>query len=217
MSFPKSRIHPVTNTNSDDYQQVMAIYKSSFPANERQPESTVKQRVDKGDSILYALVNEEKEVVAFAMFWDFRNSEFVLLDYFAVKKKFRNKGYGSYLLKNVFKLFIKKQKTVVAEIEHPKFGRNRKDRMKRLDFYLRNGCYILENVRYILPALDGKHKTEMLLLVSADDENQKFSRKSIKELLTRLYTEVYRKDRKNADLTMLLKLIPRVVHQTSTL
>lgn len=53
--------------------------------------------------------------------------------YFAIDEKFRNKGYGSKVLKDL----IKKYKTIILSIERPK--KELKNSQKRKEFYLRNG------------------------------------------------------------------------------
>jgi GNAT superfamily N-acetyltransferase len=209
-------IEQIRDTRSEVYREVMDVYINSFPSNERQSLDTIEQRVIKGKTTLFVLF-EEKIVVGFAMLLNLAKSQFVLLDYFAIKSEFRSKGWGSRLLSNISNYAHSNGKTVVLEIEHPAFGDNKDDRHSRLKFYLQNRCYILENVRYILPSLDGSEKTEMLLMVMSPDCSRIYTNGEIRELITMLYSEVYDKDMSDTDLQLMLHLLPQKINLNTSI
>ena len=78
----------LSNLKDNEFIEAINIYLDSFPANERQPVSLIKDRIENGQSKLH-LGYKNKKIVCIALLWHFRDSDFVLLDYLAVDKKYR--------------------------------------------------------------------------------------------------------------------------------
>ncbi len=61
--------------------------------------------------------------------------------YIAVNDKIQSKGYGSQLLKNIFDTYKEKSVTLFIETMDNKDADNYEQRLKRLEFYERNGFF----------------------------------------------------------------------------
>jgi hypothetical protein len=197
----------LTDTNNIDFFDSIEIYKESFPSNERQPLKLIKERVEKGLSELHVgyLGNE---IVCIAFLWYFNDSEYVLLDYMAVIRKYRNNYIGGNFFKFLTQKAINEKKYLIFEVEDFQYGNNIEQRKQRINFYIKNGAYILQDIPYLLPSLDNTQPTEMLLMISPNYLNNQISKTKIQNLITRLYLELYNKSEKDILLNSILKKIP---------
>lgn len=195
--------------------EAMAIYNEAFPSSERQSIITVVERVKSGQSKLFVGVVKER-VVAMALLWNFKNSPFVLLDYLAIKNNCRGLEFGTQFFQFLVQMTIKNKQFLLLEAEYFQFGSNKEQRKKRIQFYLRNGAYLLSNVTYILPSLDGTASTEMVLMIAPKPPREIVEKESIKNLIQRLYLEIYEKEPNDSVLISLLDKIPEQIELTNT-
>ena len=194
------------------FSDAMAIYQKAFPSNERQPMDVIERRVKAGNAQLY-LGYLADTVVSLAMLWNLNGTEFILLDYLAVKEDQGNRHVGSTMFHFLSSLAKDANKHLLLEVEHPSFGLNRIERARRLAFYLKNGASILKDTPYLLPALDGSCPTEMLLLIAPASANCLFERSHIVALIAQVYRELYQKAE---DDELLLSFIGRVPERVTT-
>ena len=203
----KLHIQQIVDTNDSHFLNAMRIYMDSFPDNERQPLPIIKTRIETGKSMLYVgLINEE--VVCMALLWNFVDLHFVLLDYMAVMEKYRNNKFGAALFQFLSHSINSHNKYMVIEVENYLFGHNREQRKRRINFYVRNGAYLLNDTPYMLPSLDGTTPTEMLLMISPKYKKDYISNLELKNLITRLFIELYGKLENDFLLTSILGKIP---------
>lgn len=202
-------IHFTQQKNTEDnlYDQAIEIYIDSFPPNERQCLDVIKHRINQGTSELYIGLLRD-EVVSIGLLWDFKGSEFVLLDYMAVKKKYRNMGIGSLFVQFAKHIVHERNKTIFLESEHPGFGENKDERKKRILFYIRNGLLVLDKFIYMLPPLDNKTPTQMILMISSGTSENMLSHQSVHNLILNLYNELYGRNAEDALLNSFIHLLP---------
>ncbi|MDP3359308.1 MAG: GNAT family N-acetyltransferase [Lutibacter sp.] len=207
MSLIFKQIH---STKDIDYQDTMLIYQEAFPPSEQQPLSKISERIAAGKSQLFVGIIDE-EVICMALLWDFKKTDFTLLDYMAVSEKHRNNHYGSKLFNFLVDKVKSNQKFLLLEAENYFFGDNREQRKKRINFYLKNGAYLLDNVPYVLPSLDKSLPLEALLLIAPKYKSPHVKKSEIENLIKRLYLEIYEKSESYALLISVLKKIPNKI------
>ena len=100
---------------------------------------------------------------------------------------------------------------MVIEVENHLFGVNKDLRKKRINFYIKNGAYVLNEVPYILPSLDDTETTEMLLMISPKYEKDMIEFDKIEPLIKRLYLDLYGKTENNNLLISILKNTPNQI------
>ena len=205
----------IQDCNSSRFQEAMAIYNEAFPSSERQSMVTVIERVKSGQSQLFVGIVKE-QVDAMALLWGFKKSPFVLLDYLAIKNNYRGLEFGTQFFQFLVQMTIKNKQFLLLEAEHFQFGSNKEQRKKRIQFYIRNGAYLLSNVTYILPSLDGTASTEMVLMIAPKPPREIVEKESIKNLIQRLYLEIYEKEPNDSVLISLLDKIPEQIILTNT-
>ncbi|OYU67839.1 MAG: hypothetical protein CFE22_02155 [Cytophagaceae bacterium BCCC1] len=170
--------------------EVFKIYQNSFPANERQTLETLKIRLKEKKEVLFA-AKINNEMVGIGFLFDLLGSDFLLLDYLAVKQNHRGKQIGEALFSYLKNYAVRLKKHLLMEVDDPEFGDDKTQRLKRIAFYQKNGAFWLKDIKYILPALDGTNPTEQILMLVPQNSKSKFSGEEIKDLVKRLYAEPY--------------------------
>lgn len=186
----------VKDTNTTQFSQATDIYTQAIPAAERQTIDTLKERINNGKEKLY-IGEKDGEVTMMALLYPLEDTQFVLLDYMAVKEEYRKRGVGSEFLKNIYEITGLKNKLFLVEVEDPKTGteQEQQTRQRRVYFYRKNGAKILKHVRYILPPLQGNTPADMILLVISQNNRLVWlAGDAIKEAIVQIYAELYGRD-----------------------
>jgi len=91
------------------------------------------------------------------------------------------------------------------------FGNNVEQRKKRINFYIRNGAYLLKDTPYVLPSLDNTLPTEMSLMIAPKYKKDRLENKEIEIIFKLLYFELYEKTENDTQLHYIIKSIPSKV------
>lgn len=140
-----------------------------FAKGEIKPLARILELCGQGKYFCYGLYDEE-ELAGYCFLVVSEERDAVLLDYFAISKELRGKGYGSICLA-LLKEEIERQKfgTLILEVENPRFGKDEEEkalRRRRIGFYIRNGMTLthlrifLYDVEYLVMT---EKKQEMFL------------------------------------------------------
>ena len=112
------------------------LYHTAFPRSEKKPFKLIRKAQKLGYGQNFAILSDEGRLIGLAFL--LCNDEITLLDYFAIVKSVRGRGYGSQALEILKKRFS--NAPLVLEIEDPEVPcKNREERLKRADFYHRCG------------------------------------------------------------------------------
>jgi len=202
--------HQIVNTEEDYFLQAIQIYEEAFPANEKQSLDLIKNRIlERKSKLVVGIINSE--VVCMSLLWEFDSLDFVLLDYMAVSKNHRNNNLGTQLFQYLSNIIRGINKYMIIEVENHLFGNNSIERKRRINFYIQNGAYVLDNVNYILPSLDGTSPTEMLLMISPKYKSNYINSELVKDLISRLYIELYKRNENDLVLIKILKQLPNKI------
>lgn len=202
--------HQIVNTEEDYFLQAIQIYEEAFPANEKQSLDLIKNRIiERKSKLVVGIINSE--VVCMSLLWEFDSLDFVLLDYMAVSKNHRNNNLGTQLFQYLSNIIRGINKYMIIEVENHLFGNNSIERKRRINFYIQNGAYVLDNVNYILPSLDGTSPTEMLLMISPKYKSNYIDSELVKNLISRLYIELYKRNENDLVLIKMLKQLPNKI------
>ena len=165
-----------------DFSQIEMLYqkylKKDFSPDERKPLYIMKNSWNKNEYECYGLF-DGKKTAGYAFF--VRTGGDCLLDYFAIAEDRRGEGLGSLFLRQLAEC-MQGISCVVCEVENPEASGNeedRKQRERRLRFYLRNG--------FRESAL-----TSVLFGVNYRILEFPTDREHTLEELRRIYTELYR-------------------------
>jgi ribosomal protein S18 acetylase RimI-like enzyme len=145
-----------------------ALYTSSFPASERADFDALIASVARGERLLFiATINDD--LVGFAMLFPLRDTDTVLLEYFAVASRQRNRGIGGEILQRVVARLrdARAETGIILEVESDAEGDPAERALcaRRIAFYERNGARVIETTRdYRVPNLAGAGTLAMKLM-----------------------------------------------------
>ena len=182
----------IVDSTEPGFVQCLQIYHEAFPTYERQPDEVITRRVNDGYCILLAGTAGSK-IVCMCILWEFHETEYIFLDYFAVAQSARGYQVGTRFLHFIKKKFLGEGKFLIMEVEHPGYGLNQEDRNRRIKFYQNNCGVILENVQYFLPPLGGSATPIEMKLMILPDPGIMPGEEKIQALITMIYNNVYLK------------------------
>ena len=180
----------IPNSDNLEFAECMNIYHEAFPTYERQSDEIIIRRVSEGSCMLLA-GRAEGKIVCMSILWDFLETNYLFLDYFAVANSVKGQKVGTRFLRFIINEFLTTGKFLVMEVEHPDYGINKEDRKRRIKFYQNNGGVILENVKYFLPPLGGSVTPLEMQLMILPDLGRKPGEEEIRELIKIIYKKVY--------------------------
>ena len=197
-------------------EEVFKIYETSFPANERQTLETLKIRLKEDKEVLFA-AKINNEIVGIGFLFDLLGSDFLLLDYLAVKENHRGKQIGEWLFEFLKQYSLSRNKHLLMEVDDPDFGEDKLSKIKRIAFYEKNGAFWLKDVKYILPTLNGTNTTEQILMIAPYNSKNEFSGAEIKAFVELLYSELYGINSEDENLAKIIKSVSKKVDTLSFL
>lgn len=192
------KISEIKDVNHRNFKEAIMIYTKSFPPNERHSIDIIEKRVK--ENLYQMFIGRLKDkVVLMALLYPLKNTDFVLFDYIAVEKNYRSKGIGTKFIKYFLNILRKKnvKKYLIVEVENPKYGNNKEQRKRRIEFYKRLGAKEMKNVRYMLPPLSGNSPTEMILMILPEYNDGVMQGRLVKTIVIQIYKELY--DRNDND------------------
>ena len=122
--------------NKENLSRIKKLYRAAFPRIERKPFRMILRQCEKGEAELYAIESNDGMFLGLAV--TVKQSDIVMLDYFAIHPKARGKGVGSRALKMLRSKYADRRFILEIEsVDEP--CKNPEIRKKRREFYLRNG------------------------------------------------------------------------------
>ncbi len=109
----------ICTAGSLDKTFILDLYQSAFPQEERKPFSLIERKAVMGEMEIL-LITEGKKRIGFAIMA--YGDRIVLMDYFAISRKWRGQGYGSAALERIQGLYGDRQ--LFLEVEKPVRAKN---------------------------------------------------------------------------------------------
>lgn len=187
-----------------DWEIVESIYIEAFPENERQTCETIKQRLENNVLKLF-VVKYEHTILGFALAWEILSLKTYYIEYFAISKEYRNNGIGEFILKS-FKEYIGDEKLIV-EIEDPAIDKTDTNKIRRFEFYKRNGFILVPTLNYEMPSLEDENESIPMFLLCYSKNKVALTKEFQEEFVQFLYLTVYQKHKNNIYLQNILKSI----------
>jgi len=138
-------------TSAKEWKNLYRLYKTAFPPSERKPFFILLTTWRKGKSdiwyaeeILSLRGGTRRRFLGFATTLNGENA--VLLDYLAVRKDARGRGIGSLFVRSLLEKYQGKGFFVEIESVYESCAANPIERMKRRNFYIKNGLSALHVV-----------------------------------------------------------------------
>ena len=207
---PLVKFCDVKDVASEEFKEAMRIYIDTFPENVRRPISSIETAV-KGDKSRLIIGRINDNIVSMALLCPLQGTSFVLGDYLAIKEEYRSKGIGEHFIKNIFSIIDDIQfEYLLGEVESPYLEED-KSKVRRVNFFKRLGMKELKDVRYILPPFQGTSPTEMILMVFSKTEESRLLGSELRNIIIRIFSEIYDRDEEDEILALNLKGIPDLI------
>lgn len=140
----------------------------------------------KNYKMLLALDRTINEVVGYAFIYELKQFDASWLDYIAIIKKFRNRGYGTILFEKI--THYGGGLGVFIEVEIPEEGYNMENQLRRIKFYERLGAKNL-SISYLFPTNNGGFP--MYLYFKPSSNIRKIPKKLIQEVITDVFENIH--------------------------
>lgn len=152
----------VISKKLSDYKRIKNLYKSAFPAKERFP-SFVLQIMIVFQVIEALAFYDEERLCGFSYL--IVQDETIFITYLAVDDEMRGKGYGSEILSCIKSRYP--DQTIILDVEElDEQAENSEQRIRRVDFYKKNGFYqtaqyvTMRGIRYEIMSTDAAFTKE---------------------------------------------------------
>ena len=115
--------------------RIKRLYKRAFPITEKKPFSVILRMHKLGKTDIWYFEHKGKFI---GLATTINGPREVLIDYFAVEKKYRGRGYGTAMLKTLINLYSPLGVFLEIEIPYPN-GERYREKAARKNFYLNAG------------------------------------------------------------------------------
>ncbi|HIH59900.1 MAG TPA: GNAT family N-acetyltransferase, partial [Ferroplasma sp.] len=110
----------------NEFNDAIKIYEEAFPEGEKRPIEDIKRNIEENHEKMFIAMDNGVPVI-FSMIWPVRDSDFLFLDYIAVRKDYRGRGIGSLFLQRIFDISENNDfNHMIFEVENPEEGDNKK-------------------------------------------------------------------------------------------
>lgn len=153
-------------TSADDFRakEIYNSYISSFPEDERRSESQFNCLFTNGKVKVFSVLND-LQYIGYLIVWEL--TEFVFIEHFEIFSEFRSQKFGTDVIKDLFRDYSK----IILEAEPETLD---KDAKRRIEFYRRNGFFVIDE-NYIQPPYE-KEKNPINLWLLANYQPEKLDR-----------------------------------------
>lgn len=118
-----------------DWLRIRRLYQTAFPRSERKPFSIIRRMHREGRSIVWYAAAPDGRFVGMAA--TIEGEQTTLLDYFAITERLRGHGFGTAFLQELMHRY--EGRGLFMEIEAPDRDDPTGEKLRRKQFYLRNG------------------------------------------------------------------------------
>jgi hypothetical protein len=192
--------------------KLIEIYRASIEPSEQKPPALLREMVGDTRYSFYVLEDLD-DVIGFAIVFTPADREFWLLEYIAIEATRRDAGIGFELFMRVAKVMSTETSGAygVMEVDQAVGDANvAAQARRRLGFYARCGCKMLQGLTYILPIVGDLPPPVMhILLWGAADSA--VSKETLTRWLRIIYAEVYSQSRADIRIDQMTSELPEEV------
>ncbi len=182
--------HTVDDIRGRRFEQLYQIYAQSLPKREQKKRSEIEALVSRPDYAVLA-IEEQEQVSGFAIVQVSPTQPIALLEYMATDPSRRSSGVGAHVFREVVTLAQSRTIIVEADSEREQDAADLPVRMRRKNFYRRQGCRQLRDLSYIFPLPGEGDPPLMDLLVFRQDMPASIAKRDVQQWLKAVYVEVY--------------------------
>lgn len=206
--------HRILSTNDKNFENLWDIYSESIPPSEAKSFEDLERLIARDDYSVFVF-EWERKIVAFTMMFKPVRANFALLVYLAVANGARCSGIGSAAFHTTLSdTFLPHRcEAVIIEVDSPSENAaiDLALRLRRLNFYLRNGCRKIENLDYLFPLQCAAPAPKMELLIYPRKPSESITKDELRLWLTTIFIEVYGCDCDDERIDLMMKSQPEMI------
>jgi len=169
----------------------------------------IEKKIDSGNAVII-LGKQNILPVFMALLWKLEGSNFYVNEIISIIPSVKHLPFGKIYLEVLKASEYIKNNHILFEVEDPDFG-NKEERQKKLDFYFTHGLSLVNDVKTIVPSPNGEEHTNTLLCILSNSRFLKISQKEIKDLITKLYADLYQQEPEGYLLKSILENVPEEI------
>ncbi len=199
----------ITDRESVEYLEAVEVYKAGTPEGLQIKSEEIEKKIDSGNAVII-LGKQNILPVFMALLWKLEGSNFYVNEIISIIPSVKHLPFGKIYLEVLKASEYIKNNHILFEVEDPDFG-NKEERQKKLDFYFTHGLSLVNDVKTIVPSPNGEEHTNTLLCILSNSRFLKISQKEIKDLITKLYADLYQQEPEGYLLKSILENVPEEI------
>ena len=199
----------ITDRESVEYLEAVEVYKAGTPEGLQIKSEEIEKKIDSGNAVII-LGKQNILPVFMALLWKLEGSNFYVNEIISIIPSVKHLPFGKIYLEVLKASEYIKNNHILFEVEDPDFG-NKEERQKKLDFYFTHGLSLVNDVKTIVPSPNGEEHTNTLLCILSNSRFLKISQKEMKDLITKLYADLYQQEPEGYLLKSILENVPEEI------
>ena len=199
----------ITDRESVEYLEAVEVYKAGTPEGLQIKSEEIEKKIDSGNAVII-LGKQNILPVFMALLWKLEGSNYYVNEIISIIPSVKHLPFGKIYLEVLKASEYIKNNHILFEVEDPDFG-NKEERQKKLDFYFTHGLSLVNDVKTIVPSPNGEEHTNTLLCILSNSRFLKISQKEIKDLITKLYADLYQQEPEGYLLKSILENVPEEI------
>lgn len=207
------RISELPREDELRFDAVIRIYQAAIEPTEQKPPQLLRRHL--ADPRYHFLIAETAgQLIGFSLVFIPESNDLWLVEYVAIDASLRSAGIGSRLFQASCDLARKLAPDAagILEVDSPSSESSSSiDIARRLTFYARNGCRLIEGLNYILPLSSAGQPPPMQLLLTADFRCNRLEKRVLHRWLTIIYSEVYSQPSDDRRIAIMISQLPDII------
>ncbi len=199
----------IIDRESVEYLEAIEVYKAGTPDELQIKQEEFEKKIDSGKAVII-LGKQNILPIFMSMLWKLESTDFYVNEIISIIPSARHLPLGKIYIEVLKASEYIKNNHILFEVEDPDFG-NRNERQKKLDFYFTQGLSLVDGVKTIVPSPIGEEHTNTLLCILSHSHFLKITQNEIKELITKLYADLYQQEPEGYLLKSILENVPEVI------
>jgi len=202
----------ITDRENQEYYEAIEVYKAGTPDELQLKEEILHEKMDSGNAVI--ILGKQNIMPAFmAMLWKLEGTHFMVNEIISVIPSFQDVPFSKMYFDVLKNSEYYKNNHILFEAEDPDFG-NREERLEKLHYYFSHGFQWLKGVKTIVPHPLGESHENTILLMLTQNRFVEFSKKEIKNLIIKLYKDLYHTEKDAYIVEEILKHLPEKMELT---
>lgn len=202
----------ITDRENQEYYEALEVYKAGTPDELQLKEEVLHNKMDSGNAVI--IMAKQNIMPAFiGMLWKLEGTHFMVNEIISIIPSFQHISISKMYFDVLKHSKYYKTHHILFEVEDPDFG-NKEERLEKLNYYFSHGFQWIKNVKTIVPHPLGDNHENTILLVLTQNRFIEFSKEEIKNLIIKLYKDLYHTEKDSYIVKEILNHLPEKIELT---